>query len=224
MNRLISNLSIAAFLVAGFTAGTGDADEEGHFAVTVTNLTRGQVFTPILVASHAAGVMLYELGQPASVPLEHLAEAGDTGPLKQMLSSMREVLDVTDSGAPLPPGHSVTIKVQTRGEFDHVSVASMLVPTNDAFFAVNDAEGPEGERTITLYSPAYKAGTEAADELCIHIPGPPNVCQGEGFNPSRAGAENFVHVHSGIHGVGDLKAADRDWRNPVARIVIRRVH
>lgn len=73
------------------------------------------------------------------------------------------------------------------------------------------------------YSPAYDAGTEADDELCAHIPGPPTVCGGEGFNPSQEGDVNFLHIHAGIHGVGDLSAATFDWRNPVAKIVISRV-
>ena len=98
----------------------------------------------------------------------------------------------------------------------------MLVPTNDGFTGVADVEVPEGNHVLVLHVPAYDAGTEANDELCAHIPGPPTVCTGEGFNPSRAGAESFVHVHRGIHGVGDLNAATFDWRNPVARIVIKR--
>ena len=32
--------------------------------------------------------------------------------------------------------------------------------------------------------------------------------------------EGFIHVHAGIHGIGDLIEAERDWRNPVARIAI----
>jgi hypothetical protein len=32
-----------------------------------------------------------------------------------------------------------------------------------------------------------------------------------------------VHIHSGIHGIGDLRPEHFDWRNPVARITIRRV-
>jgi hypothetical protein len=35
--------------------------------------------------------------------------------------------------------------------------------------------------------------------------------------------EGFVHVHRGMHGVGDFKAAARDWRNPVARVQVRLV-
>jgi Spondin_N len=192
------------------------------YEVTVTNLTRGQVFTPILVASHQEGVRLFELGQPASVELEVLAEGGDTGPLASSLRARADVLEVTDSGSPLPPGHSVTLAVRTTARFDHVSVAAMLVPTNDGFLAINGVEGPHGGQTLTLFSPAYDAGTEGNDERCAHIPGPPSICAGEGFNASRQGAEGFVHIHAGIHGIGDLVAADRDWRNPVAKVTIRR--
>ena len=32
-----------------------------------------------------------------------------------------------------------------------------------------------------------------------------------------------LHIHAGIHGVGDLDAATRDWRNPVALITVRRL-
>jgi hypothetical protein len=39
----------------------------------------------------------------------------------------------------------------------------MLVPTNDAFFAINGIEGPEGNEGLTLFSVAYDAGTEAND-------------------------------------------------------------
>lgn len=219
--HILSMIVGCAALLVVHSAAWGD--EAHQFEVKVTNLTSGQVFTPILVASHKEGVRLFDLGAPASVPLEILAEGGDTATLKMMLMSNPDVLDVTDSGAPLPAGQSVTIHVQTRGAFDHVSAASMLVPTNDGFFAANGVAGPEGKATVIVYSPAYDAGTEANDELCSHIPGPPTVCMGEGFNPSRVGAEGFVHIHRGIHGVGNLVAAVRDWRNPVARITIRRV-
>ena len=195
-----------------------------RFKVTVTNLTSGETFTPIMVASHQARVKLFTLGSPASIELEQVAEAGDLAALEASLRSNKAVLRVVDSGAPLPPGKSVTLMVEARGAFDHVSVVSMLIPTNDAFFALNGADDPNFfKRTVVFYSSAYDAGTEADDELCANIPGPPVVCTGEGFNASRDGDGNFVHIHSGIHGIGDLSAATYDWRNPVARIEITRV-
>ena len=214
-------ITILGCLIALGVSSPAQADGR-RFEVTITNLTAHQVFTPIMVASHRKGVQLFTLGQPASVELEILAEAGDTGPLSAALAARPDVLEVT-TGGPLPAGQSQTIFVGTRDGFDHVSVAAMLVPTNDAFFAVNGVEGPEGNEELTLFSVAYDAGTEANDELCAHIPGPPSVCTGEGFNPSRAGAEGFVHVHRGIHGGGDLSAGVWDWRNPVAKVTVRRV-
>jgi hypothetical protein len=37
------------------------------------------------------------------------------------------------------------------------------------------------------------------------------------------GAEGYVHIHSGIHGIGDLEPAQADWNNPVAIVKIQRV-
>ena len=36
--------------------------------------------------------------------------------------------------------------------------------------------------------------------------------------------EGFVRVHEGIHGVGEFDEATRAWRNPVAKVSIRRIH
>ena len=193
--------------------------------VTITNLTENQTFTPIMVATHKPGLKLFTPGQPANVDLEEVAEAGDVSFLEATLRADPRVRDVTDSAAPLPPGQSVTLTLPSGRGFGAVSVVAMLVPTNDGFFALNGEAGPEGpQKSVTYYSPAYDAGGEANDELCVHIPGPSNVCTGEGFNASREGDVNFVHIHPGIHGVGDLSAAMYDWRNPVAKIVITRVH
>ncbi|NIR58976.1 MAG: hypothetical protein GWO02_05370, partial [Gammaproteobacteria bacterium] len=52
------------------------------------------------------------------------------------------------------------MEIETQGAFDHLSLAAMLVPTNDGFFSLTDVAGPKGDKTIVLYSPAYDAGTE----------------------------------------------------------------
>ncbi len=205
--------------------GAAGAASALGYDVTVTNLTRGQQFTPILVASHKAGVRLFDLGSPASSQLKTLAEEGNVAPMTALLLGNPDVLDVVNSGALLNPGQSVTQRVRTGGGFDHVSVAAMLIPTNDGFFAVNDATGPSGQQTITVFSPAYDAGTERNDETCASIPGPFFAeCGGPGSGGAPGGGEGYVHIHAGIHGIGDLDPALRDWRNPVARITIRRVN
>ena len=93
----------------------------------------------------------------------------------------------------------------------------MLVTTNDAFAALNGVRLPRRGST-SFFSVAYDAGSEANTENCSDIPGPP--C-GNPFNRVPAGAEGYVSVHSGIHGIGDILPENRDWRNPVAWITVR---
>jgi hypothetical protein len=190
------------------------------FEVTITNITKGEIFTPIMVASHGPGIKLFKLGKEASTELEILAEGGDTGPLSGRLKGAG-ALDVVTTGDVLPPGHSVTVHVRTNRRNDRVSVAAMLVPTNDAFFALNGVQGPRQHRSKTYMSSAYDAGTEFNDEMCVSIPGPPFICTGEGYN--RESGEGYVYIHSGIHGIANLSAADHDWNNPVAKIKITQV-
>ena len=72
----------------------------------------------------------------------------------------------------------------------------------------------------TTMTPVYDAGSEANTESCLSIPGPP--CGSAGFRDT-ADAEGFVHVHSGIHGIGDLAPQRYDWRNPGAYVTVRRI-
>ena len=188
------------------------------YKVTITNITRGSSFTPILVASHRPGVELFELGKAASDELAAMAEGGDTMPLEDMLLNSGRVVGTGHSEGLLGPGQSVTVEVPA-GNANRISLAAMILPTNDGFIALNGVEVPRfGSQTYSV--PGYDAGSEPNDELCVSIPGP--LCGGVGGSPE-AGGEGFVHIHAGIHGIGDLSAADYDWRNPVATVMIQRV-
>lgn len=188
------------------------------YEVTITNTTRGSSFTPILVASHRPGVELFTLGHPASTELAALAEGGDIMPLNDLLLSNSNVIGTNHSEGLLEPGQTVTVMVPV-GNANQISLAAMILPTNDGFIALNGVEVPRaGSQTFMVNG--YDAGSEPNDELCISIPGP--LCGGEGGSPDADG-EGFVHVHAGIHGVGDLDAADYDWRNPMAMVTIRKV-
>ncbi|MGH2399869.1 MAG: spondin domain-containing protein, partial [bacterium] len=136
------------------------------------------------------------------------------------------VKEVVSSSDLLDPGDSVTITVAMGGPFDHLSVAAMLIPTNDGFFAINGVAGPKESGLLRLDSPAYDAGSERNDELCASIPGPDFAeCGGPGGGGKPEGdEEGYVHIHAGIHGIGDLPPEVRDWRNRVARVAIRRVN
>ncbi len=192
--------------------------------ITVTNLTKGQQFTPILIATHKRGLKIFEAGQSATSQLATLAEEGNTGPLSALLNGNPNVGSVVTGQGLTNPGQSSTIVIERRGMFPQISIAAMLIPTNDAFFSVTDVPGPRGRGEVVLYSPAYDAGSERNDEQCGSIPGPSfNECGGAGGGGRIGQGEGFVHIHAGIHGIGSFKPSNRDWRNPVAKIVIRQV-
>ena len=94
----------------------------------------------------------------------------------------------------------------------------MLVRTNDAFFAAQHVKVP-WKTAVRLMAPAYDAGSEANNEETGFVPG-----LGGGNLRATAGSEAYVHVHAGIHEVGDLTAEADDWRNPVVEISIRPIY
>ena len=191
-----------------------------NYEVTITNLTRNQVFSPVLVVSHRSNVHLFQAGDTASPELAAIAEGGDTGPMEALLDTLSGVSDFTTSGA-IPPGMSASVTVQGR-PYTSISALSMLVNTNDAFLALN-GEAVSRWRGANVRVPAYDAGSEANTELCSDIPGP--ACPADSGN-AHVDGEGFIHVHNGIQAVGDpeLDPAEYDWRNPVASISIKRVH
>ena len=222
-SRVAAALAVLSGLLAAPVA-LADDDHPRRYEVSITNLTRGQQFTPILVATHKSSVALFKLGAPASPGLATLAEEGNTTPLTAELVALSGTGQVVSGSGLTNPGATTTLIVEGRRGFARLSVAAMLIPTNDAFFALNGIELPRGDDMLTVTAPAYDAGSERNDELCASVPGPFFAeCKGSGGGAKAGGGEGYVHIHAGIHGIGDLPAAVRDWRNPVALITVRRV-
>ncbi len=217
MRHALTAAAVSGLLLTSSAASAGGS---ASYHVTITNITNSINFTPILVTSHRKGVSLYELGTPASDELAAIAEGGDTAPLTAVLEDDPRVADVQNSGDLLGPGQSVTVTVTAKHGASHISLASMMLPTNDGFIALNNVKAPR-HGTATYYSPGFDAGSEPNDELCISIPGP--TCGGEGPSPG-AGGEGYVHINRGIHGIGDLAPDVYDWRNSVAKVTITRAH
>lgn len=212
-------LIAAATAVATIAAPAASADT---FEVTVTNITKGVQFTPILVVAHRADIALWELGAPASPELAFLAEDGSTAALEGLLATVPDLVSDFESTEGLTnPGNAVTVVVEGSREFDRISVAAMLLPTNDSFVGGDSLRVPRRVGATRSYVVAgLDAGSEPNDELCANIPGP--TCGGEGASPNEDG-EGFVHVSRGIAGIGDVSVGEYDWRNPVALVQITRM-
>jgi Spondin_N len=212
----------AVSLAAAVAAQAGEP--RWTYEVTVTNITANQRFTPLLLATHQPTVRLFALGAPASAELRILAEEGNAAPQKAVLDALPSVTATVAGNSLLEPGKSITFRIQANPWRDRLSVASMLIPTNDAFVALNAVALPISGNGAAYTARAYDSGTEVNDELCSSIPGPFFAeCGGSGGGARVGGGEGFVHVHRGVHGVGNLKASDRDWRNPVAEVIVRLV-
>lgn len=189
------------------------------YSVTVTNITTGQPMAPIMAATHRSGILFFATGEAPSDELAMLAEAGNGQPMADKLNSMHGVNDAQVSTTGLTfPGKSTTMMVSANKRTKKISVGAMLGATNDAFFAIRDLPLPKGRRSVTYNANAYDAGSETNDELATTVAG----LGGEGYSPTDSG-EGFAHIHAGVHGIGDLDAATKDWRNPVAEIVIKRI-
>ena len=202
---------------------TALAQTASMYQVKITNLTPGQSFTPILAATHTSSTTIFLPGTLASSQLQVLAEDGDVGPLTSLLNTMpAAVMDVASSSGLTTPGVTTTLMVMGGGTFGRVSLAAMLIPTNDAFVGLNTALPDDGGSKVA-YAYAYDAGTEQNDETCASIPGPNfPECGGPGTGGSPGNGEGAVVISSGIRGIGDF-GSDRDWKNPVARVTIRKM-
>ena len=201
-------------------AGPSWAGDRPTFEVTVTNITPGQPIAPVMVATHKAGMSFFQAGAAPAPELADLAEAGNGNPMAEKLRGMHGVSAAEVAAGGIGPGQSATVTIIAKPG-DHLSLGAMLGNTNDAFAGLADVRLPKGRHTLTYMAPAYDAGTETNDELCATVPGP--ACGGEALSPMDSG-EGIVTIHNGIHGIGGLRAADLDWRNPVAKVVIRRMH
>ena len=205
--------------------------------VKVTNLTAQIYFTPLIIAAHSKNLDFYELSMPASFNLQKMAEGGDISGLVADAESYSANYVANPASGRLAPGASTTATISiTNKRNRYLSVAAMLLPTNDGFVAEDSLELPTKPGVYTYYLNGYDAGTEANDELVTGggapgvrgIPGDPGGHSGTGgsgvidheINP-------VVHVHpnnlgdfDNTTGISDLNSRVHRWLNPVAELEI----
>lgn len=196
------------------------------YQLVVSNLTYAQPMSPLAVVLHDEGA-LWTIGEPASIALETLAESGDNTSLLA-----QEIVLVGQSGAGLlMPGMSETIDISIEdNEPDHISLATMLVNTNDAFTGINAMQLSNlavGE-SISVTTSSYDAGTEKNTEWLTTIPGPASDGQGEGFNEMRDDSDK-VAMHAGVVSVDDglttsVLTQAHKFDNPTLKITISRTN
>ena len=200
------------------------------FDVTVSNLTNAQPLSPAAVIAHQDSYSFFAVGSPATAGLEEMAEGGDNAALIAEADADMGVT-VTGSGvAAIGPASSETVTIDML-ESDlpglRISVATMLVNTNDAFTGLNamSVEAMAVGDSVSIRGVAYDAGTEADSETAVTIPGPAGG--GEGFNAARDDQADMVTMHAGVvsqddgFATSDLSEQHR-FDNPVVQIIVER--
>ncbi len=234
---LVALMGAAALTLAAIAPAS--ADSAATYTVTITNLTDGQPFTPPLVASHRPSVDLYEVGEPASVAIQEIAENGNLVPAVEFATQSRASKHIADAVVALPtegpppilPGERRSFELTSSNGATLVSWASMLICTNDGFVGIDSVRLPKkvGD-AISLTADAYDAGTEINTEDLADIVPP---CQlltetpdtgemGTGMSDPDLAEGGVITSHDGVLGIADLLTDVHGWTDPVATIVIER--
>lgn len=194
-----TSLAWTVILSSLVLSACGSSINEKKYKVTLTNVTANQPLSPATIILHKSAYHLFQPGQMASVALEHLAEGGSNQEIFDEASADGAFVESASGTGIIPPGGSETIDLNVDDTTDlNISVATMLVNTNDAFAGRGSskiASLKKGE-SFSMHVPIWDAGTEANTEASGSMPGPADG--GEGFNASRNGDANFVAIHQGV--------------------------
>ncbi len=204
--------------------------------VTITNMTHGLYFTPILISAHDENTHLFTLGDAASSELQAMAEGGDISGLASVVSTTGGVNIENPAAGLLAPASSAMSMGFDTGSLAYLSITAMMLPTNDGFIGLDAWPIPSTPGTYTILLNAYDAGTEANDEMVTGggAPGVAGIPASPGDNGGTGGTgvtstefNTSVHIHRGslgddnaTGGESDLNSRVHRWLNPVAKVVI----
>jgi len=255
MNRFFSVIALAVVVLAGCSTETDvsnplfptqsnsstsasneaealvDAGSIKTYRVTIENLLTGQPLSPGVLVTHTKKANLFRVGELATEGIRLIAEDGDPSVAVAELTGQPGVYNVVPTSAPIhrvggPGPTSLTVEIMARANANRLSLATMLICTNDGFTGLDGVKLPGGFMPDVYLSAGYDAGTEANDELSTSIVDPcgvigpvPMAADGN----SRTATSGVITHHPGIQGGASLSTAQHGWQDPVARITIQRI-
>lgn len=235
--NLITNLKpVGTLLSVGAIIFASSQVQAQDLSITVTNLTQGLHFTPLVTAAHQEGDNIFSAATAATAELQAMAEGGDISGLVTLLSNADANINENPAGGLLAPGTSTTYTLSNDVANTHLSMSGMILPSNDGFVGLDSWEIPAEAGTYTIMLNAYDAGTEANDELIngggapgvLGIPAAPSGGSGTGgTGVTTVESNTLVHIHRGTIGDDDLNGGKSDlnntihrWLNPVAKFTV----
>lgn len=205
-------------------SGCGDVNNNTarEYKVTLKNITYSQPMSPMVVVHHNKTASLFKVGEKATLAMEKLAEDGNNTPIYMSSSFPKKARGTMK----IEPSKSDTVTL-TSTVYDCISVATMLIKTNDAFTGINCLDvsamivGNKIKKTLI----SYDSGTEKHSETNATLPG---GGAGSGFKSERDDILDKITIHSGVItkvdglSTSQLTEAHR-WDNPTATLVVERV-
>ncbi len=230
--------AVVLWVIALGLAHAGDGSEMAVYRITIENLAVSQPLSPTVGAAHRDAIRMFKVGKDASRGLEAIAENGNQIPMFERFSGSDRVTSVFGGPGmpPLTPNGTVfdglsdsLSRMLTARPGDKLSLAMMLICTNDGFTGLDRAKLPQAGSHVYLLK-GYDAGTEENTERSTDLVDPcsglgPVVLSGDPNGNNNDNIETFmpITVHPGIDGgIGDLLPAHR-WDDPVAKVTATRV-
>lgn len=232
MKKNLSSLTVFLLMIGGTLLLSGCGGDDDHstrtasYDIELVNLTANQPLSPMAVILHDGDYSAWQQGVASGSGLEQLAEGGSPAILLDEAKADPAVHSSLAGSGAIAPGASEIVTIGGPAKQSQLTVATMLVNTNDAFTGITgqNLSALKVGQSVSLVVPAYDAGSEANDESAATVPGP--AAGGEGYNAAR-NDRNFVTTHAGIVSADDgLPSSVLDeshrFQNPVAAITITR--
>lgn len=220
--------ALAVPLLALTSSSAGADPATSTYQVTLVNSSSGQPFSPPVGATHSPDVDLFEVGERASPEIAAIAQSGDqSGAVTLLTSALGSGVTAVAEGAPSRPlqgrgGPPSVQSIEIEGTAgDVLSLATMLICTNDGFTGIDSVALPESGTTVVPLM-GYDAGVERNTQRSRDLVDPcsllgPTMLRGDD-NGNRDGFPvahkhpRPVRMHATVNPWrGDLKSA-HDWR------------
>ncbi len=216
-------------------SGSDDDGDMRIYRVTIQNMSHGQPLAPPVIATHVKGFTMFQKGKLASRGLEAIAENGDVSLMFNRYNNSTSATEAVNIGMPLTrKGTSVggfmdkvTFEISGK-KHDRLSIAAMLICTNDGFTGLNSVELPEDGKKV-YYMKSYDAGTEENTERSVDIVdgcsalgavalvGDPNGNENDAVDSS---PHQRIRKHRGTKGNGDLDQMAHMIEKKIAKVTI----
>lgn len=228
--RMIAIMAALALMVAAVPAAANGGGLT-TYEVTITNLAATQPISPPVVVTHERSVSFWKSGQAASDGIIAIAEDGDPSVAVAALEGVAGVTDVVNVGQPLTTAGTVfgdftdTVTITIEGyPGDRISLAGMLICSNDGFAGLDSLKLPRSQRTVEArgYDAGSEINTERSEDIVdactdlgpVALDGDPNGNENDAVD-----ADGVITRHRGIVGESDLLEA-HNWGRSVLSVSI----